>query len=63
MQRAFGFPQAPRWARALTFGALKLRARVLRRLPPRRKPRLYTQERNRTYPNGYEIERLGPNGV
>ncbi len=63
MQRAFGFPQASGWAKALTFGALKLRARVLRRLPPRRKPRLYTQERSRTYPNGYEIERLGPRGV
>lgn len=60
LRRAFGFPEAPWWAKALAIGGMKLRGRVLRWLPPRRKPRLYTKERNPSYPNGYAIERLGP---
>jgi hypothetical protein len=34
-------------------GALKLRARAVRLLPPRRSPRLRTRMRRRTYPEGY----------
>lgn len=63
MLRAFSFPPAPRWAQAITIGALKLRAHIIRWLPPRRQPRLYTQERSPSYPTGYEIERLGPSDV
>jgi hypothetical protein len=33
---------------------------MLRLLPPRRKPKLRTELRHRTYPQGYEIEALGP---
>jgi hypothetical protein len=33
---------------------------MLRRLPPRRKPKLRTELRHRTYPQGYEIKALGP---
>jgi hypothetical protein len=59
---AFGFPR-PSWlARRFVVGALKLRARVLRWLPPRRRPRLRTQLRHRSYPRGYRIEELGPPG-
>jgi hypothetical protein len=56
---AVGFPQPPAWLRRLTEGAMRLRARVLRVLPARRRPRLITRLRSRTYPNGYEIEELG----
>jgi hypothetical protein len=40
--------------------ALQLRARTLRLLPPRRRPRLRTSMRRRNYPQGYTIEELGP---
>jgi ER-bound oxygenase mpaB/B'/Rubber oxygenase, catalytic domain len=60
---AFGFPHPPRWLRRLVAGGLRLRARVLRHLPPRRSPRLYTEQRQRTYPSGYAIEDLGPEAI
>ncbi|HWQ13275.1 MAG TPA: oxygenase MpaB family protein [Roseiflexaceae bacterium] len=56
---AVGFPRPPAWLRRLVEGALRLRARVLRLLPVRRRPRLLTQMRSRTYPHGYTIEELG----
>ncbi len=42
--------------------ALRLRARAVRHLPPRRRPRLRlrTTMRRRSYPSGYAIEELGP---
>jgi hypothetical protein len=40
--------------------ALRLRARAVALLPPRRRPRLRTEMRRRTYPRGYRIEELGP---
>jgi hypothetical protein len=57
---AFGFPRPSRWMRGLVTGGLKVRARVLRLLPPRRRPRLRTEMRRRLYPHGYVIEQLGP---
>jgi len=57
---AFGFPQPSRWMRTLVTGGFKLRARVLRWLPPPRRPRLRTEMRRRLYPQGYVIEELGP---
>ncbi len=57
---AFGFPRPRPLTRRLVAGALKARARVLRRLPPRRRPRLRTAMRHPTYPHGYRIEQLGP---
>jgi hypothetical protein len=56
---AMGFAPAPEWTRSLLAAALRLRARVLRRLPPRRRPRLLTRVRRPTYPDGYRIEELG----
>ena len=56
----FGFPApSPGWRR-LVQGGLRLRARALRWLPPRRHPRLRTEMRHRSYPRGYRIEELGP---
>ena len=57
---AFGFPRPSRALRAGVRGSLKLRARLLRWLPRRRRPLLRTEMRHRTYPAGYRIEDLGP---
>ena len=56
----FGFPRPSRLMWGLVAGAMRLRARVLRWLPPRRRPRLRTALRPRSYPGGYIIEQLGP---
>jgi len=53
-------PRPSRLMRRLVAGGLRLRARVLRRLPARRRPRFRTEMRHPTYPEGYSIERLGP---
>src|SRR5215213_1211402 len=55
----FGFPKPAPAMRALVTAALKLRARLLRLLPARRHPRLRTEMRHRSYPDGYRIEDLG----
>jgi hypothetical protein len=57
---AFGVPHPPGWLRRLPAGSLRLRGRVLRVYPPRRRPRIYTAGRHRTYPEGYQIGDLGP---
>src|SRR5206468_2819286 len=58
---AFGFPRPSRLMRWLVPAALRLRGGVVRFFPPRRRPRLRTAMRHRTYPGGYTIEQLGPN--
>lgn len=57
---AFGFPAPAPWVRRSVAGCLRTRARVQRLLPSRRRPRLRTQFRHRSYPQGYRIEALGP---
>lgn len=58
---AFGFPRPSKFRRLLVESALRAKARINRILPPRRKPRLRTQDiKHRSYPNGYTIEQLGP---
>ena len=57
---AFGFEPPSPMMRRLVPLALRLRARVLRLLPPRRRPRLRTMMAHPSYPNGYRIEQLGP---
>jgi hypothetical protein len=59
LREAVGFPKAPGWLRRLVEVSLKLRGWVVRWLPRRSRPRLITQQKNRTYPDGYEIEELG----
>jgi hypothetical protein len=60
---AFGFPRPSPLMRRLVTEALRARAKVLRWLPPRTKPRLRTEMKHYTYPRGYVIERLGPPGT
>jgi hypothetical protein len=59
---ALGLPRPAARSRSAVEAALRARARAVRRLPPRRRPRLRTLERHRTYPDGYQLERLGPAG-
>ena len=57
---AFDFPRPSRLLRWLVPASLKWRGRLVRYLPARRRPRLRTDTGNRTYPDGYTIEGLGP---
>ena len=59
---AFGFPQPSPFMRSCVTRALRMRAKVLRWLPPRSKPRLRTEMQHPSHPNGYTIEQLGPPG-
>jgi ER-bound oxygenase mpaB/B'/Rubber oxygenase, catalytic domain len=57
---AFGFPRPPRAVRAGVEAALRARARVVAALPPRRRPKLRTRRRTRTYGRDWELDALGP---
>ena len=56
---SMGFAPAQKWLKGLVMRSLRLRARLLQRLPLRRKPRLLTKVSRPTYPEGYRIEELG----
>ncbi|MEU0983224.1 oxygenase MpaB family protein [Streptomyces griseus] len=57
---AFRYPRPGPVARRVTRGALRLRARAVRLLPPRRTPHYARQNPEiKGYPNGYEIAELG----
>ena len=56
---AFGYPHPSPAMRRCVEGVLKLRARVVRHLPRRRRPRLLTATRHRSYPHGYHVDQLG----
>jgi hypothetical protein len=58
--RAFRYPVPARWERWLFRGAMRVRARLLRLLPARSKPKwVSTYGYFRTYPAGYAIDDLG----
>lgn len=62
MTTAFGFPSGSPRLRVLLQSGLRLRARVVRLLPPRKTARLTADPRNRTYPGypvGYRPRDLG----
>lgn len=58
--RVFGYKRPSILWCGLVRGALVFRGRVLRWIDLYRKPYLTTERWNRTYPNGYEIEKIGP---
>lgn len=60
MLNAFGFEQPSRFLRSLLANILKLRARLLRFFPPRNQSHFFIDHPIRSYPNGYEIDNLGP---
>jgi hypothetical protein len=57
---ALGFPHPPRALRTAAAASLQARSYALRFFPDRRKPRMRTEERHRSYPEPVEIEQLGP---
>jgi len=59
---SFGYAHPPRWFRSLVELSLRIRARVIPLLPRRRRPRLITNERMRSYPGGYNLDQLGVDG-
>ena len=58
--RAMLLPQPGPVTRALATFALRARSHLLRIIPRRKQPLRRTHMRQRTYPAGYEIDRLGP---
>lgn len=58
--KAFGFPAPSVILQNLVNTGMGARARLIRLLPPRRRPRLRTQMRHRSYPRGYTLEQIGP---
>jgi hypothetical protein len=57
---ALGLPKPTVAERYAAEASLRLRARAVRLLPRRRRPRMRTEMRRRTYPRGYRVEELGP---
>jgi hypothetical protein len=57
---ALRFPKPRPSVRRAVEAAMRSRGRALRLLPPRRRPRIRTNMRRRTYPRGWRIEELGP---
>jgi hypothetical protein len=60
LRRSFAFPSPPPGLHGTLVAGLRLRAQVVRMLPPRRRPRLRTRKRRRSYGHGYVLEELGP---
>ncbi len=60
MLAAFGFAKPSRLVVAMARGGLRVRGRLERLRPPRRKPR-YARDlkRVKSYPGGFLVERLG----
>jgi hypothetical protein len=56
---AVGFPRPPAWLRRVVEGALRARGWLMKFLPPRRSPYLFTRQKYPSYPQGYRIENLG----
>ena len=57
---AFGFPRPARSVRAAVEGTLRARARIVAALPARRRPRLRTKRRTRSYGRRWSLAQLGP---
>lgn len=63
MIAAFGFPSPQPWQRSLLEQVLRSRGRVLRSFPPRQTSSFYSDEPQRSYPQGYDLPDLGPPGL
>ncbi|MEL6247846.1 MAG: oxygenase MpaB family protein [Cyanobacteria bacterium J06648_16] len=60
MLQAFGFPSPRPWQRRVLEQLLKTRGQLLRYWPPRQSPSFYSEEPQRSYPAGYDLNDLGP---
>jgi hypothetical protein len=58
--QAFGFPKPHAIFRWTAHLGLKTLGRIMRYMPPRKKPYSFTNQPNRTYPDGYDVAKLGP---
>lgn len=59
LRKAMGFKKPPRIVHLLTDRGLWLFGKLLRFMPPRSKPFVFTELPNRTYPDGFDVERIG----
>lgn len=59
LREAFRYPAPSPLTRSLVRGSLKIGARLLKLMPPRRKPYLRSQAPNLTYPHGHTTDMLG----
>lgn len=57
---ALDLPRPTAVERRLVEALLRLRSRLVRLLPARRRPRLRTELRRKSYPKGHQVEELGP---
>ncbi len=60
MLQAFGFPSPHPWQRRLVEQGLRSRGWLLRYVPARQTPHFYSDEPQRSYPQGYTLTDLGP---
>jgi hypothetical protein len=63
MLESFGFPRPSPLMRKLVCAALLMRGWIVRILPARQTSNFFTDRPNRTYPDGYEIGKLGPPNI
>ena len=60
---AVGYTAPPSLLRAVVLGAMRMRAVFLRTITFKKYPSFFTNEKNRTYKHGYEINQLGPENL
>ena len=60
MITAFGFPSPQLWQRQFLEHLLRTRGKLLRYFPGRQTPSFYSDESQRSYPQGYDLADLGP---
>jgi ER-bound oxygenase mpaB/B'/Rubber oxygenase, catalytic domain len=58
--QALGWQPAPASLTALLSRSLQMRSRFLRQLPPRSLPDFFADQAIRSYPQGYDIQQVGP---
>lgn len=63
MQTAFGWTAPPPWLNQGIVRSLQLRQRLMPFFPRRQRPQFSVDHPNRTYPEGYQIHQLGPDGT
>lgn len=60
---ALGWEPTPTQLTALLKKILQLRSRLLRQLPPRQLPSFFVDQSIRSYPDGYTLDRIGPDAL
>lgn len=60
MRSALGWPESPAAIKSAIVLGLKTRSAIASRFPDRRKPDFFADQRQRSYPGGYQLEDIGP---